>query len=117
MDTEIVKNEKDGFALLSIIGSFSIYEATRLRDEFIRCFDAHKGLILDLGEVSECDTAGVQLLCSARRTAQNEGKGFAIEKPSKSVINAVTSIGLDSGEVLEIQRLSREALFATPPEG
>lgn len=88
------KQEKEGCALVKVEGEFSIYEASALRDIFLECFDKYNGLILDLSDVTECDTAGIQLLCSARLTAENEGKIFSVEKMAEPVVNALISGGL-----------------------
>jgi len=88
------KEEKDGCAYVKVEGEFSIYEASTLRNEFLECFNNYNGLILDLGNVTECDTAGIQLLCSARLTAENEGKIFSVDKMAETVVNALVSGGL-----------------------
>ena len=88
------KEEKDGCAFVKIDGEFSIYEASTLRGEFLECFNKYNGLILDLSDVTECDTAGIQLLCSARLTAEKEGKIFSVEKMAEPVVNALISGGL-----------------------
>ncbi len=96
----IKREEKDGYAVIKIDGPFSVYEAADLRNEFIECFENYDGLILDLEEVSDCDTAGVQLLCSAHITSGNEGKPFTVAKASDSVITAVTCAGLNPDKIL-----------------
>ena len=90
----ISKEEKDGCAYVKIEGEFSIYEASTLRNEFLECFNNYNGLILDLSNVTECDTAGIQLLCSARLTAENEEKIFSVDKMAEPVVNALISGGL-----------------------
>ena len=95
MDME--KEEKDGQVLLKIRGALSIYEAAILREELAACLDQHQGLTIDLKEVSDCDTAGVQLLCSAHKTARNAGKAFALTGAPDAVHETLTRVGLDPG--------------------
>lgn len=93
-NVKITREERNGCAFVKIEGAFSIYEAASLRKTFLECFDAYEGLILDLNDVTECDTAGIQLLCAARVTAETEGKTFSIEGMSETVVNALISGGL-----------------------
>jgi anti-anti-sigma factor len=90
----IEKNKKDGQAFLKITDAVTIYEAGELRDAFISSFEQHNGLILDLSGVTELDTAAIQVLCSARATADSEGKRFKIEGISELVFKAIATCGL-----------------------
>ena len=86
---------KDGCALLKIEGQMTVNDASALRDEMIECFNHCDGLILDLNDVSDCDTAGIQLLCSARLTAQGTGKRFEVTGASMSSIDTLARAGFD----------------------
>ncbi len=81
-------------ALLKITGPLTVYEAAEASEAMLACFEEENGLILDLTDVQDCDTAGVQLLCAARKTAQNAGKPFAVTGASGPVKTAVTGVGL-----------------------
>ncbi len=93
------REEKDGCALVKIEGPFTIYEAPALREMFLECFETYRGLILDLESVTECDTAGIQILCSARVTAEALGKTLLADRMSEAVVNALTAGGLTSDKV------------------
>ena len=86
--------------LLKVAGSMSIYETAALRDVMLAVIDSPKGLTLDLGDVAECDTAGVQLLCSACITARKRGKPFHIHSLSNAVTEAMEGVGLPLSEFL-----------------
>ncbi|MFP4033156.1 MAG: STAS domain-containing protein [Desulfococcaceae bacterium] len=94
------KETRDGAAVLKVAGSMTIYEAGDLRAAFLEEFAANGGLVLDLEAVSECDTAGVQLLCSARVTAETETRTFRIEAVSSAVQDALAAAGLTLKAVL-----------------
>lgn len=85
--------------LLKVTGSMSIYEAAALREAMLAAIDGPEGLTLDLGDVAECDTAGVQLLCSAHITARNRGKSFHIRSLSEAVAEAMEGVGLPPSEI------------------
>lgn len=51
-------------------------------------------VILDLSEVTACDTAGLQLLCSAQRSATLNGRAWRPQHPSEAVLRACTEVGM-----------------------
>ncbi len=94
------REEKDGCALLSIQGTMTISDAAALRDEMLECFNDYEGLILDLYDVSGFDTAGIQLLCSARLTAESTGKSFKVTRASVSSMSELERAGFDPDAIL-----------------
>lgn len=89
---------EDG-APLRFTGELDIYAAAELRDTL----EAHVGkaasVALDLSDVSACDPVAVQLICSARRTAEATGKPFRIVQVSAPVALACTALGLTSEQL------------------
>jgi anti-anti-sigma factor len=100
----IKREEKDGCALVKIAGAMSVYGASDVHEELVACFDAHERLILDLKEVNECDTAAVQLLCSAQKAADATHKTFVIAGASASVLEALARAGMKSEEIFNINK-------------
>ena len=86
--------ENDGEAILKIKGAISVYEAVSIRDELAACFKSHDRVILNIDEVTDCDTAGVQLMLSAFRTAENTGKTFEVRGSSDSIMKSIVDLGL-----------------------
>ena len=64
-----VREDTQGNTRLKIRGALSIYEAAELRQELLARLEDNTDLELDLEGVTECDTAGLQLLWAARKTA------------------------------------------------
>jgi anti-anti-sigma factor len=87
-----VKGEK---TFLKIEGSMSIYEAAALREACMECFKNCEAMEVDLSGVSECDITGVQLLYSARMTAEATEKIFEITAVSPAVIETMVASGLN----------------------
>lgn len=56
-------------AALRIDGEMTIYRAAELKDALLGALSGQSALELDLSGVSEIDTAGVQLLMLAKKTA------------------------------------------------
>jgi anti-anti-sigma regulatory factor len=86
---------------IKIEGSLSIYEVSKLRDELIKCFETPKGIVLELSGITDCDTAGVQLLCAAQKTASRIGRKFSIEKATVPVFDALNNAGIHPGNILD----------------
>jgi anti-anti-sigma factor len=76
----------------------TIYEAPAFLAELQRVLSQARLLVVDLAEVEELDTAGVQLLLLAQREAAREGKSLLLAAPSPACL-----------EVLDLYRLG--ALF------
>ena len=103
----IGEKTKDGCTRVVVEISMTVYEAEKLRKEWAAYFsdycssdlkmegDAAAGVILDLNHVSACDITGVQLLCSARKTADLNHLIFTVSEASTAVIEAVSDAGLE----------------------
>ena len=96
----ITPKEKDGTVTLEIEGALSIYETAALRNELLLCFDLHERLKLDLKKVTDCDAAGLQLLCSVGRSATEMKKSFGVVGVSQVVNDTLQSAGFDPDDVL-----------------
>ncbi|TSA52654.1 MAG: anti-sigma factor antagonist [Planctomycetaceae bacterium] len=97
--------ENENKVILRIEGAMTVYEVASIRSELAGCLEKSKGLVLKLDEVSDCDTAGVQLLCSAYRTARDKVRTFSVSGAPDVVRDAIDRIGLDP-----------EAFFTTDEE-
>ena len=97
-----IKQELGDKILLKAKDAISVYEAASLREELLSYLKENNELILDLSEVTECDTAGIQLLCSARITAEQEGMAFELTSVSDPVIDAMNRAGLNPDEFFNL---------------
>lgn len=94
------KEETEEGVRLNIEGSLSIYEASALRDELLGCLDTGENVEVALSNVTECDTAGVQLLVSARKAAGSSQRQLLITNIPKSVLDLLHSVGIRQDELL-----------------
>lgn len=94
------KEEKNGNIRLQVEGSMSINEVAALREELFACLENSAGLELDLGGVTACDAAGLQLLYAARKTAEEGERGFRIAGASHTVLEILQSAGLNPDDIL-----------------
>lgn len=75
----------DGVCLARIEGDLTIYTALACRDLLLPCLqhlEACAALDIDLAGVTDVDSAGIQLLISARRHGVQLGKPVRLLKPS-----------------------------------
>jgi anti-anti-sigma factor len=79
---------------LAIDGELTIYRAAELKDVLLAPLMRHEALELDLSGVTEIDTAGVQLLLLAQRTARNQGRSFWLLNSSTVVTDVLNLLNL-----------------------
>ena len=88
----VAKNTPDG--LLKLEGALHISTADELRNVLAEVLARAPELALDLSEVDACDTAALQLLCSARRSAAQLNKQLRLTAISDTVAEAGVALGL-----------------------
>jgi anti-anti-sigma regulatory factor len=88
------KNKKEDKASLKIQGPLTIYEVIDVRDRFLEHLKKTGELRLELEEVTDCDTAGIQLLYSALKTAKDRGQAFDLKSVSMAVKEAAERAGI-----------------------
>ena len=70
---------------LAIQADLTIYHAMEQKQQLIAALEQAEGLELDLSQVGEMDTAGLQLLILAKREAARQDKALAIVAHSPAV--------------------------------
>ena len=88
-----------------IDGEMTVYSCGALKPQLLAQLTKHpEATELDLSRVNEIDTAGLQVLLTARSHARDGGRDLSVRNPSRAVT-----------EVLELCRLST-LLAAAPVE-
>lgn len=88
---EILREQK---GVLRAQGDLHISDVEEMRSALIRELAEAPGLVLDLSQVSSCDAASLQLLCSLQKSAEKNGKQFRISTPSAATCEASAILGL-----------------------
>ena len=83
-------------ACLRLEPELTIYSAARVREALLAHLHAGSALSLDLADVCEIDSAGVQLLIAARRDADAGGVALQLRGHSAAVHDAFALLGLDA---------------------
>jgi len=88
-----VKKRKDR-EILKIEGPITICRIGELKERFMNSLEKNEVTDLDVMDVQECDSSGVQLLLSAIRSARETGKRINISGQSKAVEDALFRAGI-----------------------
>lgn len=82
---------------LQIAGPMTFARAVELRDAMSDAVQQQPSPVqLDLSEVTELDSAGIQLLLSAKSTAAERDKELKLVGQSPAVVQVLELLGLDS---------------------
>jgi len=80
---------------VALDGELTIYRAAELKATLLAALAGGNGAIeIDLGGVTEIDSAGVQLLLAARRSAQAAQRAFALVGESDAVADVFRLLDL-----------------------
>lgn len=80
--------------VLSIEGELNIYRAAELRDVLVEALKTEGDLEINLAGVTEMDSAGVQLLMAAKKTAQASGRSVSLVGHSPAVLEVFETLDL-----------------------
>jgi anti-anti-sigma factor len=84
MSADQPADAQDG--VLHVEGEMTIYRAAELRDVLLTALKGRRSLEIDLADVSDIDSAGVQLLMMAKQAAQAQGAELRLVRHSPAVI-------------------------------
>ena len=81
-------------ALLRLEGELNIYKAAELKQSMLAAISPGTSLEADLSGVTELDTAGLQLLMLAKKTAQEGGGDLKLVNHSPAVVDIFELLNL-----------------------
>lgn len=77
-------------------GDMTIYFAAAMKQQLLAGMRADStDVLLDLSQVAELDTSGLQMLLLAQRLAATQGRRFAVAEPSAVVREVLALCGLN----------------------
>ncbi len=82
--------------VLRLEPELTIYSAAQVKQALVDALVARDPLTLDLADVCEVDSAGVQLLLAALRHAVSQGGSLQLAGHSAAVQEAFALLGLDA---------------------
>jgi len=91
-----VNKQGDTETQIAIRNEMTIYTALEQRNALLPHLKAEQTLQLDLSEVSEIDSAGMQLLIHMKKEAKRHNNHFSLINHSQAVVEVITLLGLTS---------------------
>lgn len=88
--------ERQNGAVLRLQGELNIYRAAELKQELLAPIAAGTSVEIDLSGVTDLDTAGLQLLMLAKKTAQALGGELRLVAHSPVVVDVLELLHLSS---------------------
>ena len=79
---------------VSICGELTIYSAAQLKDELLVLLKTSPILMVNLAEVDDIDTAGLQILIMLKKEAKNLGYEVSFTDHSSPVINVIELLNM-----------------------
>jgi anti-sigma B factor antagonist len=92
----ISSKNKNGLSLLQIEGDMTIYTAAEIKAELLAYIAQPCEREIDLSEVSEMDSAGLQILILAKREAERHGTSLRLSGHSRAVLDVLDMCNLAS---------------------
>ena len=81
---------------IALAGEVTVFNASAIRDQLLGALNETGDLDVDLSQVSEIDTAGVQLILAAKREAAACNKTIRFSGCSDTVFDVMALLGLSA---------------------
>ena len=83
MNLEIKVKKFSTYSKITLVGKCTIYSVSKLTNSLLEILQSDENILVDLEEVREFDTAGLQLFISAKNTAKR------LDKKNKIYISSI----------------------------
>jgi anti-sigma B factor antagonist len=91
-----ITSVEGAYIRLTVEGPMTIYEASENKNELLEALADGGGLEIDLSNVDEIDTAGLQLLVLTQREGRKAGKPVRFVAQSAALFEVLDRYGLGS---------------------
>lgn len=88
------ETQEEGKCQLRVEVDMTIYTALELKQELVSCLDKVQHWELDLSQVNEMDSAGLQLLILLKREAAKRGAQLALTAHSPAVTDVIDTLNV-----------------------
>ena len=79
---------------IEIDTSLSIFNAASIHEKITEAYTKYESIEIDLKDITDCDTAGIQLLYSLQKSCLNNGKKISLINPSDAVTSALERMSM-----------------------
>ena len=87
---------ENGFCQVMVTDCMIIYEAAQQKIALLQILNEHTHMDIDLSNVNEMDTAGLQILLLLKRTAEKTGKTLRLVAQSPATLDVLDRYNLDN---------------------
>lgn len=91
---ELHSERREACQCLHLAGEMTIYGAAELKPALLYALGHSEEIEIDLADISEIDTSGVQLLMLMKREAADAGKALRLVGHSPAVLEVFELLGL-----------------------
>ncbi|WP_137172797.1 lipid asymmetry maintenance protein MlaB [Massilia sp. HP4] len=84
----------DGRLSIHVAGDLTIYQAAEARESLLALVDSARAVDLDLADVGEIDSAGLQLLLATARTLAAREGSLRLTRPNAALVETIDLLGL-----------------------
>jgi len=91
---ELIKKSDSNKCRISIHGDLTIYQAHELKEELLAELDQHQELEINLSEVNEIDTAGIQILMLTKLESSRAHKTLHLVAHNRLVLEVIDLFNL-----------------------
>ena len=112
--TEPGKTEGGRERRITIEGEVSLRNAEEWHKVFEEAAGDGRDVVVDVAAVSACDAAGLQLLCSFRKTAAQRGVGFRVAAMAPAFEEAAAALGMPLEELGVPQGAGTDTAVSAP---
>jgi len=89
-----IREANNGYCTALVEGSMNIYAAASQKPVLLAALQKRRQMEIDLSEVDEMDTAGLQLLLLLKRTAEQSGKSVSLVAHSPASLDVIDRYNL-----------------------
>ncbi|HEX8962561.1 MAG TPA: STAS domain-containing protein [Rhodocyclaceae bacterium] len=81
---------------MALAGEVTVFNAGTIRSQLLAALDGTDDVDVDLSQVTEIDSAGVQLIVAAKREAESRNKALHFTGCSGPVLDVIGLLGLSA---------------------
>jgi anti-anti-sigma factor len=118
---KVTRSERDGVAVLRLVGEFDSFETEEVRRMFDSCLRVgRRHVVFDVGDMTFANSTTIAYFITAQKRALEAGGGLILARPGDFLKKTLKTLGLD--RVLTIRGTVDEAIQALrdlpppPPE-
>ena len=89
-----MRKKQDNKGNIRIDTSLSIFNAAAIHEKIMQAYKKHDMIEIDLKDITDCDTAGIQLLYSLKKSCIDTGKIFSLINPSDAVTETLERMSM-----------------------